>query len=200
MSLGNDIAGSKVWVDVPPPARVTRAPQINTKPDESEAAFPELFRACETQLCDLSMADFPWFLWNRELVKEQKLDPFLKDLLDTVSETEEVGNPSHCFFLQKEVVLRKRVTQWEHFIGGRIYQLVVPQTFCNVVLKITHEWLLRHFSWPHLKKDVSAYIRSCHWCQLIGKPDQKLKPVPLRAIPAISQPSDQRLCAPFAPC
>lgn len=53
---------------------------------------------------------------------------------------------------------------------------------------IQYDRILRHFFWPHLKKAVSAYIRLCHTCQLTGKPNQKLKPVPLKPIPAISQP------------
>lgn len=73
--MDNDIAGSKVWADVPPPAKVTQVPQITTKPDESEAAFPDVFMVCvvtrartyaqldvkcdDTLLCDLSMADLP---------------------------------------------------------------------------------------------------------------------------------------------
>lgn len=61
--------------DIRLPVRVTQAPQINTEPDESEATFPDVFRACavtrartcaqldvkcdETQLWDLSVADLP---------------------------------------------------------------------------------------------------------------------------------------------
>lgn len=34
---------------------------------------------------------------------------------------------------------------------------------------------------------MSKYIKSCHTCQLTGKPNQSLKPAPLYPIPAISQ-------------
>lgn len=41
--LGNYIAGSKVWEDVPPLARANHVPQVNTRPDESVAACPDVF-------------------------------------------------------------------------------------------------------------------------------------------------------------
>ncbi|XP_036965436.1 uncharacterized protein LOC119025698 isoform X3 [Acanthopagrus latus] len=46
MILGNDIAGSRVWADVPPPAIVASAPLVTTEPDKSVTDFPEAFRAC----------------------------------------------------------------------------------------------------------------------------------------------------------
>lgn len=44
------------------------------------------------------------------------------------------------------------------------------------------------FFWLKLKRDVSNYIKSCHTCQLTGKPSQSIKPAPLCPIPAIGQP------------
>lgn len=59
--------------------------------DESEAAFPDVFRPCvvtwartraqldekcdETLPWDWPMGDLPWSICSRDLVKEQKLDP-----------------------------------------------------------------------------------------------------------------------------
>lgn len=47
---------------------------------------------------------------------------------------------------------------------------------------------MRQFFWPRLKKDVSAYIKTCHVCQLISKPNQTLKPCPLSPIVVASEP------------
>lgn len=52
----------------------------------------------------------------------------------------------------------------------------------------TYEPILRHFYWPRIKMDVSAYIRSCHTCQLTSKPNQVLKPAPLNPIVLVSSP------------
>lgn len=47
---------------------------------------------------------------------------------------------------------------------------------------------MRHFFWPRIKKDVAAYIKKSHTCQLTGKPNQSITPAPLSPIPAIGQP------------
>lgn len=78
---------------------------------------------------------------NSELVKKQRLDSSLKDLLYMVCDTDWVSNLSYSYFLQNEVLLRKWVPQGEHlqFIGDPIYQVVAPNKLCNVVLQIAHD-------------------------------------------------------------
>ena len=44
------------------------------------------------------------------------------------------------------------------------------------------------FFWPRLKRKIAAYIRTCHTCQVTGKPNQCITPAPLHPIPVISQP------------
>ena len=39
-----------------------------------------------------------------------------------------------------------------------------------------------------LRKDVSEYCRSCHTCQVVGKPNQKIPAAPLKPIPAFNEP------------
>lgn len=48
--------------------------------------------------------------------------------------------------------------------------------------------ILRHFFWPGLKSDVENYCRSCHVCQVTGKPNQNISPAPLHPIPTIGEP------------
>ena len=43
--LGNDICGSRVWADVPPPI-VVLAPLVSSEPDKNEKEFPDVFTAC----------------------------------------------------------------------------------------------------------------------------------------------------------
>ena len=52
----------------------------------------------------------------------------------------------------------------------------------------THDRILNHFWWPTLRKDVSEYCRSCHTCQVVGKPNQKIPAAPLKPIPAFDEP------------
>ena len=52
----------------------------------------------------------------------------------------------------------------------------------------TTDRILRHFYWSGLKRDVVRYCRSCHSCQIIGKPYQVIPPAPLQPIPVASEP------------
>ena len=51
----------------------------------------------------------------------------------------------------------------------------------------TYKKILHHFFWPGLRKDVSEYCRSCHTCQMVGKPNQVIPKAHLHPIPAIGE-------------
>jgi len=55
-------------------------------------------------------------------------------------------------------------------------------------VKKTYNRILNHIYWPKLKHDVSQYGRSCHTCQVVGKPNQKIPIAPLQHIPAFDEP------------
>ncbi len=86
------------------------------------------------------------------------------------------------------MLVRKWIPHGNDFAGDPIMQVVVPEKYRSLVLKISHDKLAGHlgvkktydrilrFFWPKLKKDVSKYIKTCHTCQLTGKPNQKIKP------------------------
>lgn len=102
----------------------------------------------------------------------------------------------------------------ENFVGDPVIQIVLPSKFRKSVLRLAHDesghWgvkktydrVLRHFFWPRLKKDVAAYIKTCHTCQLNGKPNQSIKPAPLFPIPAVGQPFEHLIidCVGLLPC
>ena len=83
-----------------------------------------------------------------------------------------------------------------------LFQIVVPISFRDNVLSIAHDHhfagllgvnkttdrILRHFFWPGIKKDVVRYCRTCHLCQVTGKPNQVIPPAPLQPIPVTSEP------------
>ena len=33
---------------------------------------------------------------------------------------------------------------------------------------------MKHFFWPKFKQDVAKYCRTCHACQIVWKPNQKI--------------------------
>uniref|UniRef100_A0A9J8A7G0 Gypsy retrotransposon integrase-like protein 1 n=1 Tax=Cyprinus carpio carpio TaxID=630221 RepID=A0A9J8A7G0_CYPCA len=47
---------------------------------------------------------------------------------------------------------------------------------------------MRKFYWPRIKRDVVNYIRSCHICQMTGKPNQKVPLAPLQPIAVLATP------------
>lgn len=220
--LGNDVAGDRVWADQPARPVVVPVPLGSKGPDENERQFPEVFTACtvtramtghnedfsahatevndETELPVLSLSNTPLSVSHSELVNEQKADPTLKELFQSVFPADEMKNRAQGYFIQKEVLVRKWVPHGDGVVGDPVYQIVVPSRLRELVLRVSHDEsghmgvsktynrVLRHFFWPRLKRSVAEYIKTCHTCQLMGKPNQTIEVAPLCPIPAVSQP------------
>uniref|UniRef100_A0AAQ4RE84 Gypsy retrotransposon integrase-like protein 1 n=1 Tax=Gasterosteus aculeatus aculeatus TaxID=481459 RepID=A0AAQ4RE84_GASAC len=218
MILGNDLAGGAVWPSVPPSPVVAPELMVIAGPDDCGQRYPDVFPACavtraqraktvsdiggeqsETKVV-IPLPDLPPSVPRLEWVESQQVDPSLSGLLTNVLPESEVGNVALGYFLQDGLLVRKWVPRKGDFVGEPVFQIVVPDTFRVAVLKIAHDEsghlgprktydrILRYFFWPKLKRDVSNYIKSCHTCQLTGKPSQSIKTAPLCPIPAISQP------------
>ena len=83
-----------------------------------------------------------------------------------------------------------------------VHQVVVPKLYRTDILQIAHATplsghlgvnktynkILCHFFWPGLKKSVVEFCKSCHTCQMVGKPNQIIPKAPLHPIPAIGEP------------
>ena len=134
------------------------------------------------------------------LISTQKNDPELKSLYSgALSEAEAASYPC-CYFIQNDVLMRKRRPPDASVDDEWLvqYQIVVPSPYRSHILNLAHDIpmaghlgvrktylrVLEHFCWPGLKKDVVNYCRTCHTCQVIGKPNQKPPKAPLRPIPA----------------
>ncbi len=44
-----------------------------------------------------------------------------------------------------------------------------------------------------MKSDVAKFCKSCHVCQIAGKPNQVVPPAPLKPIPVLGEPFEQIL-------
>ena len=218
--LGNDLAGSRVWADVPPAPIVTPSPSV-TVPDESVLGFPSVFTACAVTraMChgepepDVeqssveerggvfgSKPDSLLSVSHSDLSAEQQADPTLSKLFDRVLSNVDGQSAAKGYLLQDELLVRKWVPHGETFVGTPVLQVIVPSKFQEEVLRVLHnqsghmgvrktyDYILRYFFWPRMKRDVSGYIKTCHTCQMTGKPNQNIKPAPLSPIPVISQP------------
>ena len=48
--------------------------------------------------------------------------------------------------------------------------------------------IINHFYWPGLNSDVSKFCKTCHTCQMVGKPNQSIPKAQLQPIPAFDEP------------
>ena len=51
----------------------------------------------------------------------------------------------------------------------------------------TYSKITKHFVWPQIQRCVAEFCKTCHSCQMVGKPNQKI-PVALKPIPAFQEP------------
>ena len=191
--LGNDLAGNRVWADGFPP--IKPRPVIEER-ENCEQEFPEVFTACAVtravtraradalvQMYDGDLkADFHvldyFSVTQEELASEQRADAALSGLFDQVRPSNEAKSATLGYFLKNKVLVRKWVPQDCEGVGEAVVQVVVPTKYRNEVLKCSHDQtghlgvgktyhhILRYFFWPRLKRDVAAYIKTCHICQV----------------------------------
>ena len=139
-----------------------------------------------------------------QLIREQDKDPKLTEYIERSLPSQEAEKIPVCFYTEDGILMRKwrppEVSvedEWQV-----IHQIVVPQIYHREVISLahdnpmaghlgiskTHDRILAHFWWPTLRKDVTEYCKSCHTCQIVGKPNQKIPPAPLKPIPAFEEP------------
>ena len=147
-----------------------------------------------------ALSDVPISVSQSELVAEQQSDASIRGLFAGLLTGSEVKDSANGYFLDKGLLVRKWGPCGELGAGEPVFQVVVPAKYRDLVLKLSHDQsghlgvkktyyrILQYFFWPKLRKDVAAYIKTCHTCQMTGKPNQVIKPAPLHPIPAIGQP------------
>ena len=134
------------------------------------------------------------------LVSEQGADPAVSLIFESAVSEQEIVSVACGFFIKNGVLMRKWTPSYalagEDF--GVVTQVVVPLKYRSDILSLAHDHqlaghlgvnktydrVLRHFFWPGLKRDVVQFCKSCHVCQVIGKPNQTIPPAPLYPIPA----------------
>ena len=80
-----------------------------------------------------------------------------------------------------------------------VYQIVIPPMYRQDILGLAHGTplvgplginktyykVLNHFNWSGLKGDTKQFFKTCHTCQLVGKPNKKPLIVLLKPTPAM---------------
>ncbi|KAL2102368.1 hypothetical protein ACEWY4_001536 [Coilia grayii] len=203
--LGNNLAGGRVWANLSPP------PVVNTVPlpvvSECAEQYPDVFCACAvtramTRVRDVSntvpsLPVLPSTLSRCDLIAAQQGDDELVSILSDALSVDDMKSTSSGYFILDGVLVRK----WTAFSNESVLQIVVPAKYRALVLQTAHgdvaghfgvrktyQRLMQHFYWPRLKRSVADFVRTCHVCQLTGKPNQSIKPAPLHPIPAVGQP------------
>ena len=143
-------------------------------------------------------------LSQQDLIKEQAKDPEVQSLGHYALSEKEAAVIPICYFWKQGVLMRKwrppevpASDEWKV-----VYQIVLPHKYRHDVLSLAHETsmaghlgvnktyrkVLNHFYWPGVHKDVKSFIRVCHTCQMVGKPNQKPPVAPLKPIPVLGEP------------
>ena len=141
---------------------------------------------------------------KQQLISEQEKDPELSLLCKSALSEDEISQVPVCYFKKSGVLMRKwrpkevpASDEWQV-----LYQIVVPPVYRKDILSLAHEnamaghlginktcdRILRHFYWPKIRSDVSQFCKTCHTCQMVGKPNQKIPKAPLRPIPVVEEP------------
>lgn len=141
---------------------------------------------------------------REEFVAAQKSDVTLSKCLSSVLSKEEAQKKRLSYIMDRGLLIRR----WASDMDGEwsaTYQVVVPSVYRSQVLSLAHDhpWsghmgvtktyqrVLKHFFWPGLKSDVVTYCRTCHVCQITGKPNQVIPPAPLHPIPVMGEPFEK---------
>jgi RNase H-like domain found in reverse transcriptase/Reverse transcriptase (RNA-dependent DNA polymerase)/Integrase zinc binding domain/Integrase core domain len=139
-----------------------------------------------------------------QLISEQLKDPEISKLFDRAVNEEEASLNPVCYYTKDGILMRKWrppdvLVDDEWAVK---HQIVVPKSFHLNILSLAHDTpmsghlgvnktyqkILNHFYWPGLKSDVSKFCKSCHTCQMVGKPNQTIPKAPLQPIPAFAEP------------
>lgn len=138
-----------------------------------------------------------------------RYDVTLSPLFEAVVAGDGVDSVSSGYFIRNGLLMRK----WSPLTSSAaddwsvVTQIVVPVPYRMTILNLAHDnplaghlgvtktfdRILRHFFWPGLKKDVASYCKSCHICQVAGKPNQTIPPAPLYPIPEVCEPFERVL-------
>ena len=141
---------------------------------------------------------------REQLIHSQEMDPEFSHLMESAIGEDEVVNNPDCYYKKFRVLMQKwrppdvpADEEWQE-----VHQIVVPKNCREEILNLAHgsvmaghlginktyHKILTHFYWPGMKKDVVQFCRSCHVCQLVGKPNQPVPSAPLQPIPVCGEP------------
>lgn len=211
--LGNDLAGRRT---VPNPV-VVDAPLEESPTKSLEEQQPDLFPVCVTtrsqaylkpsnKVIPAPLINLSEQMSRDEFLVSQKTDPTLQRCWEDVAPDLDHVTEKPGFYLNQGVLMRlfrpSYLAQEEDWSDE--YQIVVPSSIRNQIISMAHDGLsghlgvqktykklLSHYFWPGMRKSISEYVKSCHTCQMVGKPNQPIPPAPLTPVPIMSEPFEK---------
>ena len=139
-----------------------------------------------------------------QLCKEQHSDSEISPLFERALDEKEISQVPVCYYVKNGILMRKwrppDVSAEDEWTVN--HQIVIPKVYRPEILNLAHETpmsghlgvnktyhkILNHFYWPGIKSDVSRHCKSCHTCQMVGKPNQTIPKAQLQPIPAFDEP------------
>ena len=143
-------------------------------------------------------------LSRSKLITEQRNDPEILPLFDIVLSKDELEKIPIGYFLNNGILMRKwrspTIPASEEWAVK--YQIIIPVIYRLEILKVAHQIpigghlgvrktydkITQHFYWPKIKRSISQFCKTCHVCQMVGKPNQPIPRAPLKPIPAFEEP------------
>ena len=143
-------------------------------------------------------------LSKSQLIQEQQTDAEISKLIFRALPEDEISQVPMCSYIKNGILIRKlrpfdvpADDEWAVY-----HQIVFPKSYRHEILSIAHESpmsghlsinetyhkIINHFHWPGLKSDVSKYCKTCHTCEMVGKPNQTIPKAQLQPIPAFDEP------------
>lgn len=195
--------------DVFPNCVVTRAQAKKYGVDLSDSflvteEYSEMEPKSTPSTADLDAAKLP--ATRKEFITAQKGDITLSKCFSSVVNQGKAKGSKVAYILDDGMLMRRWTDEIMDNEGEHVtYQVIVPTVFRAQVLSLAHDhpWsghmgvaktynrVLRHFFWPGLKSDVVKHCRTCHVCQMTGKPNQVIPPAPLCPIPVMGEPFEK---------
>ena len=147
----------------------------------------------------------PLGLSPSKLVTEQEQDMEILNIKNRALSEIEAEKVPVCYFVNSSNILMRKWRPPNVPASNEwciVYQIVIPPIYRKDVLVLAHDTpfsghlgiektyrrVLNHFYWPGLHGDVKKFCRTCHVCQLAGKPNQRPPLSPLIPIPAMEEP------------
>lgn len=143
------------------------------------------------------------------LIQEQEKDTELQNIRGELEERDKESEDVY-FYLKEGVLMRnwKPAEADNQDDWTEVHQIVLPQVYRKQILSLAHDCPLsghlgvkktlyrinKHFFWPKMSKDVAHYCKTCHVCQMSGKPQHVPQKAPLIPISVIEEPFSRIIC------